>query len=242
MAIEEKRLTDARHGLSAAPRLALAHGRVHFWQGGSLWIGRGHGLCDWHDHHAHQIALALDGECRFRSEAEGAWAPFDGAIVPSHCLHQFVVQDSTEAHLFIEPETVEGHVLTRRFAAGAIAPLPDEARRSMAAVLLGAHRAREGGAEMVSTAKKALALLTGATMQAAGVDARITKALVFLRARVRTPVSLADAASAAAVAQPLQARLRSGDRRLVSSLRALAPTERGRRGQDVRRVLDRRGA
>jgi len=86
-------------------------GRVHLWQGGSLWIGRGRGRSDWHDHHALQIALALDGVCMFRSQADGAWSEFRGAIVRPHRHHQFEVEGATMAHLFIEPETVEGRRL-----------------------------------------------------------------------------------------------------------------------------------
>lgn len=59
--------TTALPSSSAASGRMLAVGRVYLWQGGSLWIGQGHGLSDWHDHHALQIALALDGVCLFRS-------------------------------------------------------------------------------------------------------------------------------------------------------------------------------
>src|SRR5262245_53499194 len=41
-----------------------ASGRVYLWQSGSLWIGHGQGRSEWHQHHAHQLALALDGEFR----------------------------------------------------------------------------------------------------------------------------------------------------------------------------------
>ena len=42
-------------------------GQICFWQGGSLWVGRGRGRSDWHAHHAHQVAVSLDGSCLFRS-------------------------------------------------------------------------------------------------------------------------------------------------------------------------------
>jgi hypothetical protein len=86
----------------------LAVGQVHLWQGDSLWIGRGHGRSDWHDHHALQIALALDGVCMFRSQADEIWSEFKGAIVRSHRHHQFEVEGATMAQLFIEPETAPG--------------------------------------------------------------------------------------------------------------------------------------
>jgi hypothetical protein len=59
-AASSQRLTSAR--------TVAASGRIYFWQTGSLWIGKGQGRSEWHDHHAHQLALALDGEFRFRSD------------------------------------------------------------------------------------------------------------------------------------------------------------------------------
>ena len=69
----------------------VGEGRVYFWNGGSLWIGRGRGRSDWHDHHAHQLALAFEGEMRFRCAAEGAWTSYVSAIVTSHQPHQFEI-------------------------------------------------------------------------------------------------------------------------------------------------------
>ena len=118
----------------------LAVGRVHLWQGGSLWIGQGHGRSDWHDHHALQIALALDGVCRFRSQADGIWSEFKGAIVRSHRHHQFEVEGATMAQLFVEPETAEGRLLRERFVDD-ISPLPEGERLAMARLLGDALRA-----------------------------------------------------------------------------------------------------
>ena len=58
-----------------------ATGRICFWQGGSLWIGRGRGRSEWHSHHAHQIALALEGEFRFRTQRDAAWTTYEAVIV-----------------------------------------------------------------------------------------------------------------------------------------------------------------
>ncbi len=105
----------------------LAVGRVHLWQGGSLWIGRGHGRSDWHDDHAMQIALALDGTWMFRSQAGGTWSEFKGDIVRSHRKHQFEAEGATMAQLFIEPETASGRLLCERFVDD-ISPLPEAQR------------------------------------------------------------------------------------------------------------------
>ena len=52
---------------------------------------------------------------------------------------------------------------------------------------------------MVATARAAVAVLAGAPVADAAVDARIARALDLLRARIRGPVRLAEAAGAAAL-------------------------------------------
>jgi AraC family transcriptional regulator len=181
-----------------------ASGRIYFWQSGSLWIGKGQGRSDWHEHHAHQLALALDGEFRFRTDRSGSWTRFEAAIVPSHCAHEFEIDGATMAHLFVEPESTEGRVLSSRFGARAISALPQPAARRSAELLLEALRAHADAAAMRAVARAALVRLAGGTSETAireatprEVDARVARALEYLRSRVRAPVSLADAAGVA---------------------------------------------
>ena len=176
-----------------------ARGRVYFWPGGSLWIGRGRGRSQWHEHHAHQITLPFERACRFRSEESGGWTEFMGAFVRSERHHQFEIEDMAAAQLFVEPETVEGRALGRRFADADISPLPESDRAAMAGMLLTACQAGATDGEMVATARAAVAVLAGAPVADAAVDARIAKALDLLRARIRGPLRLADAAGAAAL-------------------------------------------
>lgn len=183
----------------AVSRLTVSAGRVHFWPGGSLWIGQGSGLSDWHDHHALQIALALDGICRFRDLEDGCWSSFAGALVRSHCKHQFEIEGATVAHLFIEPETTAGRMLTRHFADQGISPLPDAERDGMADLLLAAYRRGAGDEAMVATARAALALLTNEPLADDPVDPRIAKALDYIRTHLHGPITLAEAACAAAL-------------------------------------------
>jgi AraC-like DNA-binding protein len=173
---------------------------VYFWQAGSLWIGKGQGRSEWHDHHAHQLALALEGEFRFRADRKVPWTVFEAAIVPSHCPHEFELDGVTVAHLFVEPESVEGRALSRCFDPGEISALPSSAARRVADALLDAFRRNADAGAMRSLARSAVATLAGTTAaKAAGLesDVRISRALDFIRSRVRAPVSLADAAAAA---------------------------------------------
>jgi AraC family transcriptional regulator len=180
-------------------RAGAASGRVYFWQTGSLWIGSGRGRSDWHNHHAHQLVLALEGEFRFRADRRGPWAEYQAAIVPSHCPHEFEL-DGAVAHLFVEPESTEGRALSRHFAALGISTLPAEAARRSAGMLLGAFRGNADSDAMKTIARSAVATLAGkndvTTMLHEG-DARVARALDYIRSQVRTAVSLADAAGVA---------------------------------------------
>jgi AraC family transcriptional regulator len=186
--------TDRRRPLSSI----AASGRIYFWQSGSLWIGKGRGRSEWHEHHAHQLALALDGELRFRTDRHGHWTRFEAAIVPSHCPHQFEIDGATVAHLFVEPESVEGRMFSSRFGAPAISMLAQLAARESADLLSDALLRHADAHAMRTVARTALARLAGTGETAARpVDARVARALDYLRSRVRAPVSLADAAGVA---------------------------------------------
>jgi AraC family transcriptional regulator len=203
-------VTDSSLGIAAGASQArrqtrqtiAATGRVYFWQSGSLWIGSGQGRSDWHDHHAHQLALALEGEFRFRTDEKGPWKVFEAAIVPSHCPHEFELDGVPVAHLFVEPESVEGRALSQRFAPLEITALPETPARYSADTLLAAFRGHADADAMKTVARSAVAALAGtsfATTPAQGVDARVARSLAYVRSRVRSPVSLADASAAAAL-------------------------------------------
>ena len=179
-----------------------ATGRICFWQGGSLWIGRGRGRSEWHAHHAHQIALALEGEFRFRTQRDGPWSNYEAVIVASHCDHEFELDDIAVAHLFVEPETVEGRALARRFAPQALSVLPDGAARGVAGALRQAvlDNADEFALKAVARAGVATFSATDLVDPALRLlDPRIARAQQFVAERVRMPVSLDDAAGAAAL-------------------------------------------
>jgi AraC-like DNA-binding protein/quercetin dioxygenase-like cupin family protein len=181
------------------PRMA-ASGRIHFWHSGSLWIGQGRGRSEWHSHHAHQIALALDGEFRFRTERQGSWTAYEAAIVPSHCHHEFELDGSTVAHLFVEPECVDGRALTHRFGGLGLSPLPDSVARAAAGRLreaLQQHADADAMKAVARAAAAALAASPGSVMTAPANDPRVARALDYIRSHLQAPVSLADAAAAA---------------------------------------------
>lgn len=188
---------EAPRQLAAAP-LVVSTGRICFWQGGSLWVGRGQGRSRLHDHHAHQVAISLDGTCRFRSGTEEPWSDYAAAVVPSHRKHQFEFEGAI-AHLFVEPETPQGRSLGRYFAGTGISALPDAERDRIAPQLFDAQRTQLDGSALEFLGQSALATLTGCEVMSAPVDARVIKAIDYLGSQLLAPVSLADAAGQAAL-------------------------------------------
>jgi AraC-like DNA-binding protein len=176
----------------------VATGRVYFWQGGSLWIGRARGRTDWHSHHALQIALALEGRCKFRHAADEAWSEFTGALVRPDRPHQFEAEDIAMAQLFVEPETVEGRALCERFAAN-ISPLPETERAAISQRILAAHAKASGANAMIELARGAISILAGTREPRVLVDPRVRKAIGHLRSRIGAGVTLAEVAGAAAL-------------------------------------------
>ena len=179
-------------------RPARAEGRVHFWLGGGIWIGRADGRTGCHAHHALQIALALDGTCRFRSDPAGDWLETRGALIRPHQRHEFEVAHAVVAQLFVEPETLQGRTLVQRFATTEIVQLPAPQRQAMAAILLRARQAGAPAQAMVAAAQEAIAVLAG-PLETRAVDSRVAKAVGYIRANLVGPLSLAEVASAVAL-------------------------------------------
>jgi len=183
-------------------RATASTGRIYFWQGGSLWIGRGTGRTEWHEHHAHQLVVAPEGAFRFRTQAQGQWESFEGALVPSHCTHQFEIEGLAIAHLFVEPESRAGRLLTAGFGVAAVSPLPAQASRAAARTLFEVFESTPGREPMVAAAAQAVAQLCGATTEAdRALDPRLARALAYIRANIGHPIALGDVAAAVALSE-----------------------------------------
>jgi AraC family transcriptional regulator len=174
-------------------------GRIHFWLGGSIWVGRSHGRTDWHDHHALQIAVALDGVCSFRSRVDGDWCEFTAALVQSHRHHQFESRGVTVAQLFVEPETAQGRALLLRFEGADIVRLSEAEYSAMTKLLVPACGLGAESAAIIHAARAAVAVLTDAAASHGVVDARIQKAIEYVRTHVRDGVTMTEVAKVAAL-------------------------------------------
>jgi AraC family transcriptional regulator len=197
--IDSSRAADP---VARASRATASTGRIYFWQGGSLWIGQGRGRTQWHEHHAHQLTVAPEGAFRFRTRDDGPWESFEGALVPSHCTHQFDADGIAMAHLFVEPESRAGRALTARFGADAVAALPAADSRAVARTLFDGFSSGSAREPMIDAALLAVAKLCGATTEPdKALDPRLVRALEYMRAHVRHPIALSDVASAVALSE-----------------------------------------
>jgi AraC family transcriptional regulator len=177
---------------------ARAEGRVHFWHGGGIWIGRAQGRTGCHAHHALQIALALDGTCRFRGDTAD-WLETRGALIRPHQRHEFEASQALVAQLFVEPETLQGRTLVQRVAPAQITQLPEPQRQEMATILRRVQQGAVPAQAMVAAAQQAIAVLAGPLEIRHAVDSRVAKAVRYIRANLVGPVSLADVAAAVAL-------------------------------------------
>ena len=174
---------------------SIGRGRIHCWEGGSLWIGAAGGDTKFHDHHALQISLAFRGCVRLR--VKGAdWREYQAALVPPHLTHAFEAETSFMAQVFTEPETAEGRALLARFGRDTLTELPrDEiAQHARALRALDIRHATPGALERA--ARELIAGLAGGHPPAV-IDARVERIVRGLRGRVA--ISLEEAAAAVAL-------------------------------------------
>lgn len=174
-------------------------GRAVFWNGGALWMGVATGQADDHAHHAIQVALAVDGPFRVRGP-RGDWMNLHGAVVPPDARHRFDGAGHAAAILFMEPETAAGRAWLARHPGGGIAPLEEARAKTLAAPLHKAFESDDDAASLAAIAQRVIDELVlgpvAALSDDAPVDPRIAAAIDWIRARLSTPITLADAARA----------------------------------------------
>lgn len=171
-------------------------GRLLFWRGGSVWVGRAEESTDFHSHHAIQITLALSsGNLKFRCPGKD-WHSYSAAIVPAHCSHAFEAQGALVALVFVEPESLEGQAIRARFSDG-IASLSDASIVPDIAALADAYKEKHSDQDVIDCARRLITNLA-ATIPAPSIplDKRIVRAIELLHQRSGQTVSLAEIAEA----------------------------------------------
>jgi AraC-like DNA-binding protein len=172
-------------------------GRVMLWSGGSLWIGRQTGRARKHAHHGIQIALAMRGSFLMDEDDGKGWREHTGAIVMPHRRHQFDGCGSDMATIFVEPETAQGRMLVARYGDKAVTPIDPQLMQGMVGPLREGFDAGADDMALAADARCAVSLLVGATPAPDSVDPRIERVIGWMRSRLATSISLADAAAQA---------------------------------------------
>lgn len=172
-------------------------GRVIFWGGGNLWIGRAVDPVDLHAHHALQVAVGFDGPVEFRRGSDAEWSPFPGgALIRPGTPHEFRAPGRRIANILFEPETPLGRALLERYAGGDIVALDTEVK--------GIAAAFERGADddmLESECMRLLSELAGTSWPRRSTDARIVRVVDWIADNVDEPISLADVADVAGLSE-----------------------------------------
>jgi AraC family transcriptional regulator len=174
-----------------------ATGRILFWRGGSLWIGRAGEPAGSHAHHALQITLPFP-RCRVRFQGpSGNWTSYTAALVTAHQPHAFEARAQFVAQIFIEPESHEGRQLQRRYRNEGIVALPYETLEQQVVGLANAYEGRASDAALIALARAAVVTLSGAIPDPAKPpDARIARAVELIRERLSNTIPLSAMAAA----------------------------------------------
>jgi AraC family transcriptional regulator len=176
-----------------------AHGRILVWEGASLWIlrappGEQYPKTAFHSHHAVQVTLALSGEIEVDSDTEQT----SGAAiaVAPDAAHAFK-GTGLVAHLFVASDGQAGRQIMRRlFSTQPIVTIPREALADLPTRLrMSFDDPRHSDADLRALGQALIILLAGDVTHAERPDARITKLIPWLTARVDQAVSLREVAA-----------------------------------------------
>ncbi len=169
-------------------------GRVIVWPGASVWIGRQVGLMTDHAHHAIQISLALEGRFRMKATAWPEWRETTAAIVMPDRTHRLDGCGTAVATLFVEPNSMPGAALRKRFGDADIAMLDAAESEAAVAGIRDQFLADAPDRLLSQYAQGAICRLAGDPRVASRPDPRITPALAWMRERLAAPLRLQDVA------------------------------------------------
>lgn len=176
-----------------------AHGRILFWEGGSLWLfsappGLRYPKTDLHAHHAIQITIALTGRIDFDSDG-GHFGGEAIAIAPD-VMHAFE-GSGLVAHVFVASDGQVGRQLIRMlFAQTSIASIPIGSLGELPARLRATfedplHR----DDDLRSLGRALVAQLVGQDTRLAVRDPRIQRMIAWVSARLDDDPSLDEIAA-----------------------------------------------
>lgn len=171
-------------------------GRVIVWPNGSLWVGRHVGQVREHAHHAIQVSLSLEGRFRVRARSWAEARATAGIAVMPDQPHGLDGCDATVATLFVEPNSIAGAALRKRFAGLDVVLLSDEESEACASLLRSEYLSGAADLRLEQCARAAICRLAGDPLTASCPDPRITSALEWMGERLASPIRLPDVAAA----------------------------------------------
>jgi AraC-like DNA-binding protein len=172
-------------------------GRVVFWGGGNLWIGRAVDPVDLHAHHALQVAVGFEGPVEFRCSSSAEWTSYPGgALIRPGTPHEFRAPGRRVANILFEPETPLGRALLERFPQNDIVPLRTEVR-----AIADAFDRGLGDDVLASECMGFLSRLAGTAWPQKSTDPRIIRVVDWVANNLDEPISLAEVADVAGLSE-----------------------------------------
>jgi AraC-like DNA-binding protein len=168
-------------------------GKVIFWAGGSLWIGRALAPTEVHAHHAIQIGIGLSDRLQFRPRADATWDSYAATFIPPGVSHAFQAPGKIVANLFCEPESALGRALMARFGASDLTDLAATDVASHAKALRSAFEAGAPDEDLEQAALDSLYALSE-SRPVQPVDQRILRAADFIGRRLADALTLDETA------------------------------------------------
>jgi AraC-like DNA-binding protein len=167
-----------------------AIGRILFWRGGSLWIGRAGEPAVFHAHHALQIALPFaPARVKFRIPAHD-WETYEAAIVLPDQRHAFDGRGHLMAQIFVEPESRDGQKLLQLYVPHGLSAIAATTIQHEISALAAAFERRANHAELIELAQHTVRTLSGSSEAPKANDPRITSAIGHIRAGLAGAISL----------------------------------------------------
>ncbi|HEX6060298.1 MAG TPA: AraC family transcriptional regulator [Gemmatimonadaceae bacterium] len=173
-------------------------GQFVSWDGGCLFIGRDVGVVPLHAHYAIQVVFGSEHGVRLRTSERDEWSAYGGAIIPSRQPHTMDASGiGVNAVLFVEPETREGRALAELYLHGGIAPLPAGTLAQPSSGLFAAFLDGASEAALTEAARRVVSALTGGVEPRVVSDARILRAIAYIKANIAGPLTLEQVAAEA---------------------------------------------
>lgn len=135
-------------------------GVVCLWPGGTLWIGTAYRPTDVHQHHAIQISVGEPGTIRFRVGDDAEPTTYPGCIIAPDRRDAFHGDANVFAHIWVEPESVEGRRLLEILEGREIMAFPEEGGAA-ANELFVAWARRPGCADLSHFARQVVVSIAG---------------------------------------------------------------------------------